>query len=155
MSIKDLSPAIVAALKAKRYDRIVEKHEGPASWDWQLPDDEEPIEVMKNSLQHLPGFDDSETHYAEFMPIGGVDVLLPVGSNHHQNMTILHYFFSENRQKIVLYIKDTTYDDGIFGAGFVAICDKYLNESFYIATFYHEWFIIDYDPLADVFKNND
>jgi hypothetical protein len=154
MTIKDLSPTILAALKNKRYDRIVEKHEGPETWDWQLPRSEERFEELKNMFKNS-GFDFSKDNHAEFMEIAGVNVLLPTGSDHHENMTILHHFFSEDRQKIVLYIKDTTYDDGIWGAGFVAICDKYPNELFYIATLYHEWYIIDYDPLADRFKSNE
>jgi hypothetical protein len=148
MKIKDISPTILAALKDKRYDRIVEKHEGPARWDWELPPSEERIEELKKTYQHI-GYDFSEDSHAEFMQIAGVYVLLPIGSDHHENVTILHHFFSEDRQKIVLYIKDTTYDEGMFGAGFVAICDKYPAESFYIATFYHEWFIIDYDSESE------
>jgi hypothetical protein len=144
MKIKELSPTILATLKDKRYDRIVEKHEGPETWDWQLPPSEERIQELKKRYKEI-GYDFSEDNHAEFLLIAGVNVLLPIGSEHHENMTILHHFFSEDRQKIVLYIKDTTYDDGMFGAGFVAICDKYPAESFYIATLYHEWFIIDYD----------
>lgn len=144
MKIKEIAPTTLAALKDKRYDRIVEKHEGPQTWDWQLPPNEARVEEMKKMYQNS-GYDFSEDSHAEFMQIAGVDVLLPVDSDHHENITILHHFFSEDRQKIVLYIKDTTYDEGMFGAGFVAICDKYPAEAFYIATLYHEWFIIDYD----------
>ena len=36
MKVKELSPAIIATLKNKRYDRIVEKHEGLETWDWQI-----------------------------------------------------------------------------------------------------------------------
>ena len=148
MKIKDVSPTILAALKDKRYDRIVEKHEGPETWDWQLPPSEARVQEMKSMYQGS-GYDFSEDSHAEFLQIAGVDVLLPIGSDHHENVTILHHFFSEDRQKIVLYIKDTTYDDDMFSAGFVAICDKYPTEPFYIATFYHEWFIIDYDSEGE------
>lgn len=152
MKIKDLSLTTLAALKNKRYDRIVEKHEGPETWDWQLPYSKERLEELKEMYKNSD-YDVSEDDHAEFMQIAGVDVLLPIGANHHPNITILHHFFSEDYEKLVLYIKDTTYDDGVFGAGFVAICDKYDVEPFYIATFYHEWFIIDYDPLAERFKS--
>ncbi len=154
MTIKDLSPTILAALKVKRYDRIVEKHEGPETWDWQLPRSEERTQRLKDLYQNSDLDFSIDTH-AEFIQIADVYLLLPVGSDHHENLTILNHFFSEDRQKIVLYIKDTTYDDDAFGAGFVAICDKYPNEDFYIATLYHEWFIIDYDPLAERFKNTE
>ena len=46
-----------------------------------------------------------------------------------------------------MYLKDITYDDGLLGAGYVTICDRQ-PEGFYLTTFYHEWFIIDYDPEA-------
>jgi hypothetical protein len=148
MKIKELSPTILAELKDKRYDRIVEKHEGPQTWDWQLPPSKERVQKMKEMYKHS-GYDFSEDDHAEFMQIAGVEVLLPIGADHHENVTILHHFFSEDRQKIVLYIKDTTYDEGMFGAGFIAICDKYPTASFYIATMYHEWFIIDYDSESE------
>ncbi len=147
MKIKELSPTVLATLKNKRYDRIVEKHEGPETWSWNLPRSEERMEELRKMYKDS-GFDFSKDNHAEFIQIAGVDVLLPISSDHHANLTILHHFFSEDRHKLVLYIKDTTHDDDAFGAGFVGICDKYLNEPFYIATLYHEWFIIDYDPIA-------
>jgi hypothetical protein len=52
MKIKDLSPAILAALKNKRYDRIVEKHEGPETWDWQLPPSAERVQEMKEMYKN-------------------------------------------------------------------------------------------------------
>ena len=150
MTVKDLSPNLLETLKKTRYDRIVEKHEGPETWDWQLPD-----EARKERMKEMYGDSDMDFNldaHVDFLEIGGVQVLLPVNNDHHENMTFLHHFFSEDRQKLVLYIKDTTYDDDAFSAGFVAICDKYPNESFYLATFYHEWYIIDYDPMAEKFK---
>ena len=150
MTVKDLSPNLLATLKKTRYDRIVEKHEGPATWSWELPDESRKEEMKKMYGDRDMGFD-IDAH-ADFLEIGGVQVLLPVDNDHHENMTFLHHFFSEDRQKLVLYIKDTTYDDDVWGAGFVAICDKYPNEPFYLATFYHEWYIIDYDPMAEKFK---
>ena len=74
MKIKDLSPTILAALKNKRYDRIVEKHEGPETWDWQLPRSEERFEELKNMFKNS-GFDFSKDNHAEFMEIGGVEIL--------------------------------------------------------------------------------
>ena len=151
MKVKDLPADVLAAIKKTRYDRIVEKHEGPESWDYQLdfdsPRTQELIEMYrKNGLNFEPSPD------AEFLQIGGTDVLLPVSANQHPNMTILHHFFSEDRSKLVLYIKNTTWDDSAWSAGFVAICDKFASQEFYLATFYHEWFIIDYDPLADLWR---
>ena len=56
-------------------------------------------------------------------------------------------FLSEDQAKLVIYLKDTTYDDSLLGAGYVAIGD-YQPEGFYLTTLYHEWFIIDYDTEA-------
>ena len=36
MKFADLKPEIVEKLKTRRYDRIVEKHEGPRDWKWQI-----------------------------------------------------------------------------------------------------------------------
>ena len=59
MKVKELSPAIIATLKNKRYDRIVEKHEGPETWDWQLPPSEERVQEMKKRYGNM-GYDFSE-----------------------------------------------------------------------------------------------
>ena len=112
MTIKDLSSSLLATLKETRYDRIIEKHEGPATWSWELPD-----ESRKERMKEMYGDRDLDFDldaHADFLEIGGVQVLLPVGNDHHENMTFLHHFFSEDRQKIVLYIKDTTYDDDVW-----------------------------------------
>ncbi|MBK9013888.1 MAG: hypothetical protein IPM82_07275 [Saprospiraceae bacterium] len=147
MKVKDLHPEVLANIKNTRYDRIIEKHEGPFTWDWQLNRNDPKTlarmeEYKRNGIEYEPEAD------AEFLQIGDADVLLPVSSNHHPNMTILHHFFSEDRSKIVAYIKDTTYDDSMWGAGFVAICDRYEGHDFYLAKFYHEWFIIDYNSVG-------
>jgi hypothetical protein len=96
MKIKELSPSILSVLKNKRYDRIVEKHEGPETWDWQLPYDDARIEALK-SMYKNSSIDISVSNHADFIQIDNVDVLLPVGSDHHPNIKILHHFF----QKIV------------------------------------------------------
>ena len=129
MKTKNLSPSTIATIKKMRYDRIIEKHEGPETWEWQLnrfdPKTLERIEeYKKNDIDYEPEED------AEFLQIGGADVLLPVSADHHSNITILHFFFSEDKSKMVLYIKDTTFDDSAWGAGFVAICDKFPKKNF-------------------------
>jgi hypothetical protein len=44
-------------------------------------------------------------------------------------------------------LKDTTYIDNprreFLDAGYVAVCDKFSGEDFYIAIVYHEWFMVD------------
>lgn len=83
----------------------------------------------------------------QFLPVGAHWVLLPVSRSHHPNITLLHHFLSEDHSKLVIYLKDTTYDDSVFGAGYVTIGDRQ-PEGFYLTTLYHDWFIIDYDAEA-------
>ena len=133
MQIKNLRPVTLATIKKMRYDRIVEKHEGPETWNWLLDVEGEKKKELAEFYKKAGGDYDPSPN-AEFMEVGGVDVLLSVASDHHPNMTILHHFFSEDRSKIVLYIKETTYYDDAFASGFVAICNKFPNEEFYITT---------------------
>ena len=145
MSIDDLSAEVLERLGTTRYDRIMEKHEGPFSWESELRHmDGSTDEFM---LQIYPDYDPiAET--PEFLLVGGQWVLLPVGREQHQNITVLHHFLSEDQQKLVIYLKNTTYYNDAFSAGYVAICDLFAGESFYVATLYHEWFIIDYDGVV-------
>ncbi|MEM6316050.1 MAG: hypothetical protein AAF960_00180 [Bacteroidota bacterium] len=149
MKIKDLSPATLAQIKATKYDRIIEKHEGPFTYKWEF------MEGTKERAATIAMYQKAGADYepeadAEFMEIAGLSVLLPVSADNHPNITLLHHFLSKDDQQLVLYIKDTTYDDSAWGAGFVAICQRFPKHSFYIATLYHEWFIIDYDNASDL-----
>lgn len=140
LTIDKLSPETTRKIESIRWDRIIEKHEGPFKWGNEL--DTQPL--RPEMAKHFPEYDPiAET--PEFLEIGSYDVLLPVGRKHHPNITILHYFFGQDLSKMVIYLKDTTYDDDPFCSGFVAICEMIQPENFYIATLYHEWFIIDYD----------
>ncbi|MEP0907524.1 hypothetical protein NC969_18590 [Leptolyngbya subtilissima ST-M1] len=44
-------------------------------------------------------------------------------------------------------MKDTTYGDDWFMSGYMAVCDRLLNQDFYLAILYHEWFIIEPSPV--------
>src|ERR671928_1974422 len=104
MRVSDLSPDVRLRIGALRYDRIVEKHEGPWEWSRTLED-------------------------CDFIKAGDYDVLLPVFTEHHPNITILRHDISVDGRSITLFLKDTTYTRGpteeFFGAGFVAVCDKF------------------------------
>ena len=58
---------------------------------------------------------------------------------------------SKDEQSLTIFLKDVWYaeaydvdpEDDTFYSGFVAICDKFPGQDFYLATFYHEWFIIE------------
>lgn len=148
MSIDDLPAETIDRLKARRWDRIIEKHEGPTSWSWQLERRNYPPDHLIYQLE--PDYDPvAET--PEFLEIGNQWVLLPIGRRHHPNLTILHHFLSQDGQKLVVYLKDTTFYDDPFASGFVAICDRFAPEAFFVATLYHEWFIIDYDESSRLF----
>lgn len=34
-------------------------------------------------------------------------------------------------------------DEELFWGGFLAICEKFPDEDFFLTTLYHEWFIVD------------
>ncbi len=120
MQLSDLNPDCLAFIKTVRWDRIIEKHEGPGNWASVL-----------------------EWYDPEFMMIEGRAVLLPVERSHHDNITILRTIWSEDDDSLTLFLKDTTYGDDWFVSGYMAVCDRIPNQDFYLAILYHEWFIIE------------
>ncbi|MFQ5854505.1 MAG: hypothetical protein ACE5LU_02515 [Anaerolineae bacterium] len=128
MKLSDLRPEVVERIRSYRWDRFIEKHEGPEDWSSVL-----------------------RFYDPEFVEINGYHVLLPVDRERHPNITILRCIVADNGQVLVLFLKDTTYVDDpkmeMFWAGRVAICEKIPGEEFFLTTFYHEWFMID-SPLA-------
>jgi hypothetical protein len=128
MKLADLSSDLIERIKGLRYDQILEKHEGPWGWDSVL-----------------------EYYKPEFMRIAGRDVLLPVGQDQHPNMTAVRVIASEDGKALTLFLKDTTYTSDPelewFEAGRIAICEKMPGTEFYVATVYHEWFIVENEGL--------
>jgi hypothetical protein len=120
MKLSDLDADSLAAIKSVRWDRIIEKHEGPEDWASVL-----------------------EWHDPEFMMIEGRAVLLPVERSHHDNITILRTIWSADGNSLTLFLKDTTYGDDWFVSGYMAVCDRISSQDFYLAILYHEWFIIE------------
>jgi hypothetical protein len=122
--LADLSPATRERLDAWRWDRIIEKHEGPWSWG--------------DTLAYTN---------AEFMSIDGRDVLLPLDAEQRPNVTILRTIVGADERTLTIFLKDTTYATDPewerFTAGFLAVCDRFPGEEFYVAVVYHEWFIIE------------
>lgn len=127
MKLSDLSDKTLHEIKSLRWDRIIEKHEGPERWSSVL-----------------------EYYNPEFMEIEGRWVLLPVERENHANITILRTIWSADGNSLTLFLKDTTFGDGEFLAGFMAVCDKLKGEEFFIAILYHEWFVIQ---RTDVFES--
>jgi hypothetical protein len=113
MKVKDLSNETLQKIKAYRYDRFLEKHEGPFDWEGVL-----------------------KYYDPEFLEIEGRSVLLPLDKERHANITILRTTTDKEDKTLTIFLKDTTYtdspDDEFFTAGFVAICDKVPNEDFFI-----------------------
>ncbi len=120
MKLLDLSTETLEKIKLVRWDRIIEKHEGPEDWESVLRYDQ-----------------------PEFLEIEGCPILLPVDISHHPNITILRCIWSADRNSVTLFLSDTTYDDDPFFSGFLAVCDRLKNEEFFLAILYHEWFVIE------------
>jgi hypothetical protein len=73
-------------------------------------------------------------------------VLLPVGRDQHENISVLRCIPSKDGNVVIVFLKDTTFleeteDDDSWQAGRLAICERPPRESFYVATVHHEWFI--------------
>ena len=124
VKLSDLPGAVIERIRSYRYDRIIEKHEGPENWASEL-----------------------KFHEPELMAINGHNVLLPVARDQHPNIATLRCITSDDGRTLTLFLKDTTHvtnpDDEMFFAGRVAICDKFEGEEFFVAVVYHEWFIIE------------
>lgn len=120
-TVSNLSEGAIQKIKQYHYDRIVEKHEGPWSWE--------------NEIKYGDGI---------FVRADGVDVLLPLDEKHLPNITVLRCVPSQDNLCLTLFLKDTTwYGDDWSAAGFIAFAEKVAGENFYITTVYHEWFILN------------
>jgi hypothetical protein len=127
MKLADLSSEILEKIKPVRWDRIIEKHEGPEDWESVL-----------------------QWHEPEFLAIENHWVLLPVARSHHANITVLRTIVSQDGNVLAIFLKDTThYGDDPFMAGFLAVCEKVVGEAFFLATVYHEWFIIERSAVLE------
>ncbi|MBA3716171.1 MAG: hypothetical protein H0W76_27585 [Pyrinomonadaceae bacterium] len=124
MRLLSLSPTVLEKVKSYKWDGIIEKHEGPFDY----------------------GSSNRFTE-PEFMVINGFNVLLPVGRSHHPNITIIRCIESADGNALTIFLKDTTYVDNprreFLDAGYVAVCDKFPDEDFYLAIVYHEWFMVN------------
>ncbi len=127
MKLADLQPDVIEKLRPWRYDRILEKHEGPFDWG-----------------------DAFKYEDPEFLEVEGHPVLLPVPRDQHPNIRILRAISSRDGQSLTLFLKDLTYardpTDEMFSGGFMAVCDRFPGHDFFVATVYHEWFIVENPP---------
>lgn len=120
MKIADLPSETISKIKQLRYDRIYEKHEGP--WRWE-----------------------SEFEYGEveFMNMAGYEILLPIEKKYHPNITPIRVIPSADGKTLTIFFQDTSFGNDKFDSGFLAICEKMSNETFFITMVYHEWFILE------------
>jgi hypothetical protein len=129
MRVADLSPEVVQQIRSCRYDRIIEKHEGPERWD----------AIFRYSYD------------PEFIEVDGFFVLLPIEGERLSNISVLRCVVSRDEQTLTLFLKDTTFaeaydvdpEEDIFYTGFLAVCDKVPGQEFFLAIVYHEWFIVE------------
>ena len=133
LHLADLPPETIAKLRTYKYDRIIEKHEGPERWASELPD-------------LAPGGENDHPDPADFLRVADRDVLLPVGRSQHPNITVSRVIVGDDGESLTIFLKDTTYvekaEDEFFAAGFLAVCDRVPGEPFYVAHVYHEWFMM-------------
>ncbi len=128
MRIAELSSEVLERIKTLRYDNIIEKHEGP--WKWAS---------------------EFEYNAPEFVQLAGYDVLLPIDSENHSHLTVLRCIASENKNTLTIFLKDTTFstdpNDEWYDAGRLAICERLSDTECFVATVYHEWFIVENPKL--------
>ena len=108
MKVDDLSPGLLERIKTVRWDRIIEKHEGPEDYEYQIG--------YRSDYTEFTEEDD-----AEFLEIEGHSVLLPIARKQHPNITILRTIPSADGNTLTIFLKDTTYGDGMFQAGYMSI----------------------------------
>lgn len=132
MRIADLSDATLAKIRARKFDQILEKHEGPERWEAELEHGE-----------------------VEFMEISGRWVLLPVPQEWHEKIRIVRVVVSEEGDTLIIFLRNGWYSEAYdripftpeteHYEGFAAICERVPGEEFFIADFYHEWWAVHND----------
>ena len=121
MKLQDLSPDIRSHVARFRWDRIIEKHEGPEDWTYDLKDDE-----------------------VEFLSIEGFDVLLPIDKRNHANVSIDRCIDSKDGKTLTIFLHDRTCNvDGEMDmfAGRLAVCERVPEHDWFIAIVYHECWV--------------
>jgi len=125
VKLADLSAEALETIKTWRFDRMIEKHEGPESW-WSF-------------------FEWSDL---ELLELDDRTVLLPVEQERHPNISVVCGYASPDESSLTLFLKDTSLaeyfssDDEMFWAGFLAICERLPGTDVYVAVVYHEWFMV-------------
>ncbi|MBV7337013.1 hypothetical protein KFU94_54050 [Chloroflexi bacterium TSY] len=130
MRLSDLPEKLVARIRRCDFDQIMEKHEGPENWSY--------------FVNH---------HDPEILTVDTYNVLLPLYPEQYANITFLRCIPSDDGRVLTIFLQDKTYNDDPrmekFWTGRLAICEKMLGSDLYIATVYHEWFIVENEVLQE------
>lgn len=114
--LKQLSEQTKEKIAQYRYDYFVEKHEGPWSWADAL-----------------------EYERLCFIMVDNQFVLLPLPSENASNITVLQYYYSEDKNRLIVHLQDTTWYDSDFEA-YLCIAERVEGEDFYLCRFYHTYY---------------
>jgi hypothetical protein len=147
MKLADLSEATRQKIAKVRWDRIIEKHEGPEDWSCLVDDDSEPL-IFANRPDYDP-FTSQIEDVPEFLIIDNRAVLLPIPRKYHPNVEIVRTNWSVDGNSVTIFLTDTTFGSDWFEIGYLAVCDKVAGEDFWLTIVYHEWFVITPDPIFE------
>lgn len=144
------SPRRLASLSAEarkwveqqRFDRFIEKHEGPWSWDYLVSP--RPYEMYDSAIG---GMQTVQSLGAEFLMIEGRVVLLPVDQENHPHIHIQRVIVGEGGASLIVFLTDTTWGDDPFSIGRVAICDRVPDDDWYLCHLYHQRYATDRAPV--------
>jgi hypothetical protein len=152
MKLADLSEATRQKVAKVRWDRIIEKHEGPWDWSCLVADDSDRV-IFVNRPDYDP-FTHQIEDVPEFLIIDDRPVLLPIPRKYHPNVEIVRTNWSVDGNSVTIFLTDTTFGSDWSEIGFLAVCDKVVGEDFWLTIIYHERFVIEPDPLFDVTFDN-
>lgn len=147
MKLADLAEATRQKIAKVRWDRIIEKHEGPEDWSCLVADDSERL-IFANRPDYDP-FTCQIEDVPEFLIIDNRPVLLPIPRKYHPNVAIDRTIWSVDGNSVTIFLTDTTFGSDWFEIGFLAVCDRVAGEDFWLAIIYHERFVIEPDPVLD------
>lgn len=126
MRFAEIPGEVLETLKTWRYDRIIEKHEGPERWE--------------SYLKH---------NSADPVDVGGHPVLIPRWWEDPLDISVLRWYPSPDGNSLTVFFKDPTLgqyysvDDEWSWAGYLAVCDRVGDSELFAAVVYHEWFIVE------------
>ena len=148
MKLADLSETTRQKVAKVRWDRIVEKHEGPFDWQCILDDDSEPDFFVAGT--DLSRFARKIEDVPEFLIVDDRPILLPIPRKYHQNIEISRTIWSADGNSVTIFLTDTTFSTDWFEIGYLAVCDKVAGENFWLTILYHERFVIEPDSIFEV-----